>query len=166
MTLLDAPRYDEAREHRRRAILFGSAGAFTLVVILFWVFSGYPLDWPWNWWAHLRGRSTINAFFKDVEKNDLSDAYAVWIDDPHWQQHQAQLASYPYSRFQRDWSPTSADNDYGTVKAHQIAAARMNGNVLVVGVFVNNSKGKPLFLAYDPKTKQLGFSPVELYLGP
>jgi hypothetical protein len=27
-------------------------------------------------------------------------------------------------------------------------------------------KSKPLFLAYDPKTKTLSFSPVELYLGP
>ena len=45
-------------------------------------------------------------------------------------------------------------------------AARMSGNVLLAGVRINGLKSKTLFLNYDPKTKQLGFSPVELYLGP
>ena len=71
-----------------------------------------------------------------------------------------------FNRFQEDWSPNSSQNEYGAIKSHQIVAARMAGNVLLVGVRINGLKSKALFLNYDPKTKQLGFSPVELYLGP
>lgn len=207
MTLLDAPRFDEAADRRKRVIILSSAGAFAAIVILIWIFAGFPIDWPWNWMTHMRGRATINAFLKDVERNDLNAAYILWIHDKDWQQQQAQIAahpfaqfqqekgssmdqkalvkaygelvhdkdwqrhrdmfsSYPLSRFQEDWSPTSSNNDYGAIKSHLMAAARMNGNVLVVGVFINGMRSKPLFLAYDPKTKTLTFSPVELYLGP
>ncbi|HTX75815.1 MAG TPA: hypothetical protein VMD29_06380 [Terracidiphilus sp.] len=207
MTLLDAPRFDEVADRRKRLIVWSSVAAFTLAVILIWISAGFPVDWPWNWLTHMRGRATINAFLKDVEHNDLNAAYIVWTHDKDWQQqlaqfqahpfaqfqqekgsamdqkalvkaygelvhdkdwqrHQDMLSSYPLSKFEEDWSPTSPDNDYGAVKSHQIAAGRMNGNVLVVGIFVNGSRAKPLFLAYDPKTKTLAFSPVELYLGP
>lgn len=210
MTLLDAPKFDDVRDRRKRIIVWSSVAAFTLAVIVIWIVAGYPIDWPWNWLAHMRGRSTINAFLKDVEQNDMNGAYTLWIHDKDWQQQQAQLAahpfdqfqqaqkqshpniddkaiikaygelvqdpawqrhkdmlsSYPLSKFEEDWSPTSSDNDYGAVKSHQLAAARINGNVLVVGIYINGSRSKPLFLAYDPKTKTLAFSPVELYLGP
>lgn len=166
MTLLDAPRFDEARDRRNRMIVWGSVGTFTALVIVFWIVAGFPIDWPWNWYAHLRGRATINKFLDDVRKNDMADAYAVWLNDPHWQQHQSTDGAYTFSRFQQDWSPSSSQNEYGPIKRHDIAAARMNGNVLVVGIWINGSKSKPLFLAYDPKTHTLTFSPVELYLGP
>jgi hypothetical protein len=47
-------------------------------------------------------------------------------------------------------------------------AARMYGNVLLVAVLLNERKSKALNIDYDPKTRQLNFSPpdVELYLGP
>jgi hypothetical protein len=166
MTLLDAPRFDEIRDRRIRVIVWSSVAAFTLAVIVFWIFAGTPVDWPWNWYAHLRGRATINRFFDDVQKNDMADAYAVWLNDPHWQQHQDPKGAYPFARFQDDWSPNSSQNEYGAIKSHEIAAGRINGNVLVMGVWINGSKSKPLFLAYDPKTHTLAFSPVELYLGP
>ena len=35
-----------------------------------------------------------------------------------------------------------------------------------MGIRINNLKGSALFLDYDPATHTLGFSPVELYLGP
>jgi hypothetical protein len=166
MTLLDAPKFDEAKDRRKRIIVVSSLATFTALVILMWIVSGFPVDWPWTWYAHLRGRSTVNHFLTDVEKNDMAAAYGVWLDKPHWQQQNAQDAGYTFARFQQDWSPTSSDNDYGAIKAHDIAAARVNGNVLVVGIYINNHRSKPLFLAYDPKSGSLSFSPVELYLGP
>jgi hypothetical protein len=166
MTLLDAPRFDEAKDRRKRIIAWSSVGTFTALVILFWIVSGFPVDWPWHWFAHMRGRSVINTFLSDVEKNDMAAAYGVWINNGKWQQQNAPDQGYTFARFQEDWSPTSHDNDYGAITHHDIAAARFNGNVLVVGVFINQRKSKPLFLAYDPKAKTLSFSPVELYLGP
>lgn len=166
MTLLDAPRFDEARDRRRRIIIWSSAGTFAALVILLWILAGFPIDWPWNWYVHFRGRETVNHFLTDVEKNDMSAAYGVWLHDPHWQQHPDKTSGYPFNRFQEDWSSTSSQNEYGAIKSHFIAAARMNGNVLVVGIYINGMKSKPLFLAYDPHTRTLSFSPVELYLGP
>lgn len=166
MTLLDAPRFDEARDRRNRIIVWSSVSAFTLAVIVLWSVAGFPVDWPWNWWAHFRGRATINQFLDDVQKNDMAAAYNVWLHDPQWQQHQNANGAYTFDRFKDDWSPNSSQNEYGAIKSHSIAAARINGNVLVVGIWINGSKAKPLFLAYDPKTRALTFSPVELYLGP
>lgn len=166
MTLLDAPAFDQAHDRRKRLIIWGTVSAFVVLVIAFWIVSGFPVDWPWNWYTHLRGRSTVNAFFKDVEKNDMAGAYAIWLHDPNWQQHKEKTEGYPFERFKEDWSPDSSQNEYGAIKSHDIVAARMAGNVLVLGVRVNGLRSKAIFLDYDPKTHGLGFSPVELYLGP
>jgi hypothetical protein len=101
-----------------------------------------------------------------VERNDLAAAYGVWNHDPDWQKHPEKLGAYDFNRFQQDWSPNSSQNEYGAVKSHQIVAARVAGNVLLVGIRINDLKSKALFLNYDPVSKRLGFSPVELYLGP
>ena len=168
MTLLDAPQFDEARERRNRLNLSISAGALLVLFVVWWLVAGRPVDWPWNWNAHLIGRSTINRFLTAVEKNDLPKAYGIWTHDPDWQQHPAQHGVYPYSRFVGDWSPTSPDNEYGSIQSHKIAAARMYGNVLLVANLINGRKSNALDLDYEPKTHTLTFSPpgVELYLGP
>jgi hypothetical protein len=166
MTLLDAPKYDSAGARRRQLVLWVAVGTFFALVIGYWLVAGRPVDWLWNWWTHMRGRSTINAFFNDVEKNDMAAAYGVWQHDPDWQKHPGQSGAYDFNRFQQDWSPNSNENEYGAIKSHEIVAARMSGNVLLAGIRINGLKGKALFLNYDPKTKKLGFSPVELYLGP
>jgi hypothetical protein len=114
------------------------------------------------------GRSTVNRFLTDVEKNDLASAYGLWIHDKNWQQHPDTNAVYPFARFQKDWSSTSPDNEYGNIQSHQIVEAGRYGNGLLVAVLINGRKSKALNLDYDPKTRQLSFAPegVELYLGP
>ena len=77
-----------------------------------------------------------------------------------------QAADNIVDRFQEDWSPNSSQNEYGAIKSHDIVAARMAGNVLLMGVRLNGLKSKAMFLNYDRHSHQLGFSPVELYLGP
>ena len=42
----------------------------------------------------------------------------------------------------------------------------MSGNVLLMGIRIIGLKSNALFLDYDPSAHTLGFSPVELYLGP
>ena len=166
MTLLDAPKYDAASARRRQRILWFAVGTVVVLVVGFWLVSGRPVDWPWNWMAHLRGRSAINRFLTDVEKNDLSAAYGVWLHDPDWQKNPGEGGAYDFNRFQQDWSPNSNENEYGAIHSHEILAARISGNVLLAGIRINDLKSKNLFLNYDPRTKKLGFSPVELYLGP
>jgi hypothetical protein len=169
MTLLDAPKFDEARDRRNRVILSGSAGLVFVLLAAWWLVAGRPVDWPWNWNAHLFGRMAVNNFLGAVEQNDLPKAYGIWLHDPNWQQHQAQLpSSYPFARFQQDWSRTSPDNEYGVIQSHKIAVARVYGNVLLLAVLINGRKSGALNLTYDPKTHTLNFSPPgeELYLGP
>jgi len=166
MTLLDAPAYNEARERRNRLVVISAVSGFCAFVIAFWIVAGWPVDWPWNWWTHMKGRSDVNSFFKDIEKNDLAAAYGIWVHDANWQQHSGNFGNYTFDRFQEDWSSTSSQNEYGAIKSHDIVAARMAGNVLLMGIRLNGSKSKALFLNYDPKSHVLGYSPVELYLGP
>jgi hypothetical protein len=166
MTLLDAPVFDEARDRRNQTMIYSAASLLVVLFIGAWLVSGMPVDWPWNWGTHFRGRMTANRFLSAVEQNDLAKAYGVWSHDPDWQQHSAEHSAYPFSRFEQDWSPSSSANDYGAIKSHKIVAARISGNVLILGITINGLKSKALFLNYDPKMHTLGFSPVELYLGP
>ena len=162
MTLLDAPKFDEVRDRRNRMILYGSAGSVFALIILWWLVAGRPLDFPWNWNASLFGRITVNRFFDALEKNDLQTAYGVWTHDKDWQQHPDQHATYPFTRFQVDWSPNSGENEYGAIHSHRIAAARVKGNVLLVGIFVNGTNKNAINLDYDPKDKTLNFSPEDV----
>jgi hypothetical protein len=168
MTLLDAPKFDEARDRRNRVILLSALGLFLVLFVGWWLVAGRPVDWPWNWNAHLMGRATANEFLSAVEKNDLPKAYGFWTHDKNWQQHPVVHGAYPFSRFQEDWSRTSPANEYGVIQSHKIVAARIYGNVLLMAILINGRKSGALDLDYDPKTHTLNFSPpgVELYLGP
>lgn len=166
MTLLDAPVFDAARERRNQNLFYGAVGLFVVLFIGGWFVSGMPVNWPWRWWTHFRGRATANHFLTAVQQNDLRKAYGIWFHDPNWQQHANNYTAYPFDRFQQDWSSSSPANEYGAIQSHKILAARMSGNVLVMGIRINGLHSKNLFLDYDPHTHTLGFSPVELYLGP
>jgi hypothetical protein len=168
MTLLDAPEFDEARDRRRHVILYSAAGLLLALFVGWWLMAGRPVDWPWNWNNHLRGRITANAFFTAVEKDDLPAAYGIWIHDKNWQQHPTQHANYPFDRFEKDWSAMSPDNEYGKITSHRIAATRMMGNVLQIGIFVNGRKSKAINLDFDPKDHTMNFSPegVQFLEGP
>jgi hypothetical protein len=166
MTLLDAPVFDAARYQRRRTMSWSGFGLLVALFIGGWLVSGMPVDWPWNWWTHFRGRMTANHFLTAVEHNDLQKAYGIWIHDPDWQKHPDHTGPYAFSRFQQDWSPSSSANEYGVIRSHKIVAARISGNVLILAIRINGLKSNALFLDYDPKLHALGFSPVQLYLGP
>jgi hypothetical protein len=166
MTLLDAPKFDSARDRRQRIIVYSTVAFLGVFIGGFWLASGMPFDWPWTWNSHRLGTIAVDHFLRAVEKNDLAQAYGIWNHDKNWQQHPDKYSEYTFARFQQDWGADSSENDYGAIKSHEIRAARMYGNVLVVAALINGRKSKALFLDYDTGTKQLGFSPVELYLGP
>jgi len=161
MTLLDAPTFDEKRAKRRRITGYSTAAGLVLLFILYWLLAGRPVDWPWRWHNHMFGRMAINAFMKDLEKNDLPAAYGVWIKDKDWQQHPQQHGSFTFERFKNAWDPASPDAEYtgGSIHAHHIAASRIYGNVLLVAILVNGAQKDALDLTWDPHTRQLNFAP-------
>ncbi|HTW78347.1 MAG TPA: hypothetical protein VME23_02270 [Terracidiphilus sp.] len=166
MTLLDAPKFDEARDRRRRMFLSAGAGAILVLFVAFWLASGRPIDWPWNWYIHLAGRSTMNRFLADVEQDNLQKAYGVWVHDPNWQQHHNELKFYTFATFQKGWGPDSSNNDYGTIKSHKIVAARVYGNALLAAILINGRKSGALSLEYDPRTHTLLFPPPDVEIDP
>jgi len=83
----------------------------------------------------------VNNFLGAVEQNDCRRPMESGCTTRHWQAAPgAATASYPFSRFQQDWSRTSPDNEYGIIQSHKIAAARVYGNVLLVAVLINGRK--------------------------
>ena len=54
MTLLDAPKYDEAREKRHQVVVYSAAATFLVLLVACWLLAGRPVDWPWNWWMKCR----------------------------------------------------------------------------------------------------------------
>ncbi len=168
MTLLDAPKFDAVRDKRRQVFMYSTAGSLFVLFVVWWLVAGRPVDWPWNWNNYLFGRAAVNHFLTDLENNDLQAAYAIWTHDKDWQQHPERNATYPFARFQQDWSSTSPDNEYGAIHSHKIALAGRYGNGVLVAVLINGRKSGALNLDYDPNTKTLTFAPpgVELYLGP
>ena len=168
MTLLDAPTFDQARYRRNRLIIQCIVGLLVALFIAWWLAADRPVDWPWNWNAYLFGRRTVNRFLTAVEQDNLPEAYGIWMHDKDWRQHQPRYTLYPYSRFEQDWGPDSPNNDYGVIRSHKIAEARVYGNVLLVAVLINGRKTGALNLAYNPETHTIDFSPpgIRLYLGP
>lgn len=166
MTLLDAPAYDAARARRRRNILIGAVAAVFVLFFGWWGVAGCPIDFPWHWNAYILGKSAVNRYLTAVEQNDLTKAYGIWMNDPNWQQHPDRYHSYPFSRYQDDWSRTSPDNEYGVIQTHRIAASHVYGSVLLVAVLINGRKSGALNLAYDPKTHTLDYSPPDMEINP
>jgi hypothetical protein len=164
MTLMDAPKFDAARSHRRTQILYGVFGGLLVFLIGMWLFTGRPVDYPWTWWTYWAGERDVNQFLLAVEGKDLNRAYAIWNNDFDWRQHPDQYKTYPFDRFQEDWGPDSSANDYGTISSHQVVARKLTGTELIVAAMINGRKSKALFLAYDRHDHKLGFSPFELNL--
>ena len=150
MTLLDAPRYDAERARLIRNSILITLGVALLGAVLTLVF----WDWP--------EQHRVNHFFSLVEKGDLQGAYAYWNNDKNWREHSDRYSGYSYADFEKDWGPAS---DYGVIRSHKIEITKTVGNGVVMGVDVNGGK-TPLFLRVDHKTDEIGFSPVELYVGP
>jgi len=158
MTLMDAPQYNARRERRNRTLLIAG---IVIVVIAFFACISFYLDTPWQLW-HWPSDHKVNQFLSAVEAKDMNKAYALWNNDPNWQQHPQQYSAYNFAQFEKDWGPSS---DYGVIKSHKIIVAKSVGNGVVLGVTINGGK-TPLFLRVDDKSGTIGFSPVELYMGP
>jgi hypothetical protein len=166
MTLLDAPKFDEKRYRRTRTILYSTVGSIFVLIVAFWLAAGHPVDWPWYWLNHLRGRHTANQFLTAVEKDDLPKAYGIWMNDPDWRKHPGNYSAYPFNRFHDDWSRTSPDNEYGVIQSHNIAVAHQYGNILLMAILINDRKSNALNITYDPKTGTLNFSPPDMEINP
>jgi hypothetical protein len=150
MTLLDAPAYDRAGSKKRRGLLIGA--------FLFWGVAGITVSLCWN----LRAERRLNEFFAAIEAQNLPQAFAIWNNDPDWQQHAQRYAAagYSYGRFVSDWGK---EGDYGVIGSHKILHSTSRyGNGTLLAVEINGRKADPLTLAVENGTHTMTFPPFAL----
>ena len=146
MTLLNAPGYDERRETRNRNLLIGSAALIFLTAIL--GVAGFILGHGW-FFTNLRAEHRVDQFFSAIQAKDYNAAYALWTNDPAWQQHPAKY-DYNLQRFTEDWSTDSPVN--GPIANHHVDISKTDGTGafgtgIIVAVRVNGDH--KLFMWYQ-----------------
>ncbi len=149
MTLLDAKKYDEARDRRRTRII--------ILVVILAIIGG--------WFAyHMRNhpeRHAADQFFAALQKQDFESAYSIWLHDPDWKQHPKQYSNYPYADFYRDWGP---GGEWGVVKTYAVNCSLSSGSGVIVQATVNDRTQKA-FLWISRGDHTLSFSPNEVTCG-
>lgn len=126
MTLLDAKAYNPEKERRRRRIVITTIVVVAVVLFVVWWFRYWPQE-------HLVGK-----FFNALQKQDYKQAYALWMDDPNWEQHTDRHPKYPFNEFYRDWGP---GGEWGLIKSFRVFGASTcpgGGSGVVVDVVVND----------------------------
>lgn len=159
MTLLNAPTYDERRENRKTYALIG-AGVLLLLAAVLGV-GGYLLGHGW-FFSNLPAEHRVNSFFVALEAKDYNKAYAIWMNDPEWQQHPKKY-DYTLKRFTEDWTTAS---DVGPIQNHHVDISKTDGTGafgtgIIVATRVNGNH--KLFMWYERKDGTLTYpAPHEL----
>ena len=123
MTLLDAPVLTKPATAATRIDPIGAVRALSVsLVIGIWLVAGLPVDWPWNWWTHLRGRIDHQPLprRRRAERPGRSLRHL----DPRPElaaasrtRHRLSLRPLPGGL-----EPDQRQNEYGAIKSHQIVA--------------------------------------------
>ena len=145
-TIFTAEHFDPEKARRKRQII---VGIIALLVIL------GGLAYIFRYWSY---EHVVDRFFTALEKKDYQQAYAIWQNDPNWQQHTAQYKNYSYADFYRDWGP---GGDWGIIQTHKVegATTRKRGSNGVIVVVTLNGRVEPANIWVEKKTKTLHFDP-------
>lgn len=151
MTLMDAERYDPARDRRRRIWI---CAVVVFLIIAAWVVY-HNRDYP--------ERSAASKFFAALQSQNYEAAYAVWFRDPDWKQHPSQYSKYGFSDFYRDWGP---GGEWGLVKSYSVdcSLSPSGGSGVIVQVTVN-SRAEHAYVWVEKSNKTLSFSPNDIECG-
>jgi hypothetical protein len=154
MTLLDAPKFNAAKERRTRNSLIAAGVALVLIAVI--GVGGFLLGHGW-FFDDLLIENHAKTFLAAVQSNEMEKAYAIWLNDPDWKQH-PQNPNYDFDRFVKDWGPQSED---GPLKKFHVDISKRTGSGCIIAIHLNDQK-KPVFLWYEFATKKLSYSPLEL----
>ena len=145
-TLFDAKPYDEKRAKRRQVLI-----SAIIAIVLILGFFGW-------WFRHWPEERKVDQFFTALEQKNYEQAYAVWLNDPAWKQHQDQHAKYNFGQFYIDWGP---GGEWGLVKSHHVdgSASPKGASSGVVVVVTVNERAEKARLWVEKSDKTLSFSP-------
>lgn len=158
MTLLNAPKYDERKENRRRNILAGS-GIFIAVMVVLTV-GGFLLGHGWLF-TNLPAEHRMNVFLSAVQTGDYAKAYGIFNNDPSWQQHPQRYADYPLQRFTEDF--TTESEWKGPVKSFHVDFSKREATGTVVAATINGTTNLTMKIQRSDGT--LSFFPYVLTRG-
>jgi hypothetical protein len=153
MNLMDAPAYDPTSDNRRRNILIGVVVAVLLLGIV--AFAGFVSGHGWLF-TNLGYEHRASNFFDALEAKDYTKAYAIYYNDPDWQQHSDKYSGYPLARFTQDWTTDSPIN--GPITWHHVdksvsAGTGYFGTGIIVAVRVNS--GQKIFMYVNRADKTM-----------
>ena len=140
MTLLNAPVYNENREKLQKNLILGAIG-LVIFCILFTV-GGYIAGHGWAF-SNLPAEHKVGNFFAALQQKDYKKAFAIYNNDPDWQQHPDKYKDYSEARFEVDWA--TQDPIKGPVDSYHVDISRTDGAGrfgagIIVAVTVNHSK--------------------------
>lgn len=149
MTLLNAPEYDSRRETRKRNLLIG-AGVLIVLAVVTGV-GGFLLGHGW-FYSNIPAEHKVGSFFSALEAKDYDKAFAIYTNDPNWQQHPEKHTDYPLKRFTEDW--TSESPVGGPIVSHHVDISKTDGtgafgSGVIVAVRVNGNH--KIFMWYERK---------------
>jgi hypothetical protein len=138
MTLLNAPEFNLARENRNRNLLIGAGVLIVLLVVI--CLGGFVAGHGW-FFTDLPAEHRVNHFFQALEAKDYGGAYAIWLNDPNWQQHPKNYV-YTLQRFTEDWTTESPVK--GPIVSHHVDISKTDGtgtfgSGIIVAVHVNGN---------------------------
>jgi hypothetical protein len=147
MTLMNAPDYDPRRDARNRNLLIGAGVLVALAIVI--GMGGFVMGHGW-FFSNLPAEHKVGNFFSALEAKDYGKAFAIYTNDPDWQQHPEKHADYPVQRFTEDW--TTASPVGGPIVSHHVDISKtdgsgMFGSGIIVAVRVNGDK--KLFMWYQ-----------------
>jgi hypothetical protein len=157
MTLLNAPDFDERKENRKRNILLGSGISVAALALL--TLAGFLLGHGWLFF-NLPAEHKVKVFLTTVESGDYPKAYALWNNDPNWQQHPEKYTDYPLQRFTEDFSTQSTWK--GKITSFQVGCSKRDATGTSVATTIN---GTDLTLKYIRSDGTLSFFPLDLKCG-
>jgi hypothetical protein len=149
MTLLNAPEYDSVTAKRKQHLLTGIVVLLVAGALL--GVAGFLLGHGW-FFSNLPMEHKVDNFFSALEAKDYPRAYAIYTNDPQWQQHPAQHKDYPLPRFTEDW--TTASPVGGPIVNHHVDISKTDGSGtfgsgVIVAVRVNGDH--KIFMWYERK---------------
>jgi len=151
MTLMDAEKYDPARDRRRKRQI---VVVLVLAFLAAWLVYHYR-DYP--------ERNAASKFFAALQRQNYEEAYGVWFRDADWKQHSNQYTAYTFNDFNRDWGP---GGEWGLVKSYSVDCSLSpgGGSGVIVQVTVNSRTGHA-YVWVEKANKTLSFSPSEIQCG-
>src|ERR1700735_2274648 len=122
MTLMNAPEYDNRADNRNRNLLIAAVVFVVLGLVI--GLGGFAMGHGW-FFSNLPIEHKVNNFFNALEAKDYSKAFAIYTNDPEWQQHPEKHKDYPLQRFTEDW--TTESPVHGPILSHHVDISKTDG---------------------------------------